>query len=335
MRWIRQRRHNDGRHNDDGAVLVFVAISMVMLIGVAALVVDVGAIVQERRTLQNGSDAGALAIAADCGRGNCASGSTPSQKAATYANLNADDSMANVDLVCGVGTGLTGCASPPAGVAGAKGYVAVTTSTRGPNGNVVEAEFSRIFGSTGKTVRRTSVVKWGPVKSATTIPMITSICDFNAIVGSPPNFTSTVQRTVFFKDSSHKPAPCGSVPGGFGWTTETGTCSAVFITGNTIGSDPGNNRPNDCNPATWLGKDVLMPVFTSVTGSGGNAVYTVGGIAEFRVTGYRLTGNNTAGTPAPCSPPDTCLGGYFKRFTTNLGEIGGGDFGVVATQLVG
>jgi hypothetical protein len=322
-------------HNDDGAVLVFVAVALVMLFAVAALVVDIGAIVQERRTLQNGADAGALAIAADCGRGNCGSGSTPTAKAASYANLNADDSLANVDVVCGLGTGLGACASAPPGVSGAAGYVSVTTSTRGPTGNVVSAAFSRIFGYGGKTVRRTAVVKWGPLKSGTTIPVIMSICDFNAIVGSPPDFTSTVQRTVFFKDSKTASPPCGTVPGGFGWTNENGTCTALFLSGNTIASNPGNALPNDCSPANWLNKDILMPIFTSATGTGGNAIYTVGGFAEFRVTGYRLTGNNNAGSPAPCSPPDTCLGGYFKRFTTNLGEIGGGDFGVVATQLVG
>ena len=37
-----------------------------VLVGMAALVVDVGAVVEEKRQLQNGADAAALAVAQSC-----------------------------------------------------------------------------------------------------------------------------------------------------------------------------------------------------------------------------------------------------------------------------
>ena len=59
------------RHDDDerGAVLVWVALMLTVLIGVGALVIDAGALYTEKRQLQNGADAAALAVAADCANG--------------------------------------------------------------------------------------------------------------------------------------------------------------------------------------------------------------------------------------------------------------------------
>ena len=57
--------------DDRGAVLVWVALMIVVLLGVGALVLDVGALCVERRELQNGADAAALAVAQDCAEGDC------------------------------------------------------------------------------------------------------------------------------------------------------------------------------------------------------------------------------------------------------------------------
>jgi hypothetical protein len=47
--------------NEDGAVLVLVALMMTVLMGFAALAIDVGFMYNQRRSLQNAADAGALA----------------------------------------------------------------------------------------------------------------------------------------------------------------------------------------------------------------------------------------------------------------------------------
>ena len=51
------------RTDEKGIVVVFIAAAVVVLVGMAALVIDVGAIRDEKRQLQNGADAAALAVA--------------------------------------------------------------------------------------------------------------------------------------------------------------------------------------------------------------------------------------------------------------------------------
>ena len=50
---------------------VLVALLLAVLIGVGALVIDAGTFFAEKRELQNGADAAALAVAADCANGAC------------------------------------------------------------------------------------------------------------------------------------------------------------------------------------------------------------------------------------------------------------------------
>ena len=59
---------------DEGVVLVWVALMLVVLVGMGALVIDIGALYVEKRELQNGADAAALAVARDCVEGDCGSG---------------------------------------------------------------------------------------------------------------------------------------------------------------------------------------------------------------------------------------------------------------------
>ena len=87
-------------------MLVWVALMLVVLLGIGALVIDVGALYAERRELQNGADAAALAVATDCAEGNC--DATKSATADDVRRQNANDGAANVDEVCGVGPGLLG-----------------------------------------------------------------------------------------------------------------------------------------------------------------------------------------------------------------------------------
>ena len=74
-----------GRDERGGvAVLVAVLISGGVLLGIGALVIDVGQIYQNRAELQSGAEAGALAVARSCITSTCAPGA-----AGQYANSNA------------------------------------------------------------------------------------------------------------------------------------------------------------------------------------------------------------------------------------------------------
>jgi Flp pilus assembly protein TadG len=77
-----------------------VAIMIVVLLGMGAIVVDFGQLYVERRELQNGADAAALAVAQDCAGGDCRD---ETATARTYANDNARDGKAGIGDVCGSG----------------------------------------------------------------------------------------------------------------------------------------------------------------------------------------------------------------------------------------
>src|SRR4051794_5378472 len=137
---------------DEGAVAIIVALLAVVLLGFGALVVDVGALYSERRELQSGADASALAIAADCAAGACGA---VDQTSSQYADANSSDHVSGVEEVCGSGPGLTACAIPPPTTPGS-GYVRVTTRTEQADGsNLVPPFLARVIvpGYEGTEVR--------------------------------------------------------------------------------------------------------------------------------------------------------------------------------------
>ena len=91
MRWLKR---------DDGISMVFVGVMLAVLLGLAGLAVDLGAVFAERRELRNGADAAARAIAEDCGRKarpcDLASAAATAQD---YADANAQDAASTVRSV--------------------------------------------------------------------------------------------------------------------------------------------------------------------------------------------------------------------------------------------
>ncbi|MGH9188683.1 MAG: pilus assembly protein TadG-related protein, partial [Acidimicrobiales bacterium] len=119
------RRLTPGR-DQGGAIGYMTALLIVPVLGMGALVLDIGAVVQERRELQNGADAAALAVAKDCAGGDCGSFNDLADE---YADANADDADSNIDEVCGDGPGVGACSEPPELPDGVEGYVKVVDST--------------------------------------------------------------------------------------------------------------------------------------------------------------------------------------------------------------
>ncbi len=141
----RTSRHR-GWRDDDGAVIVLVAILVAggVISGLLALVADLGQLYAERRVVQNGADAAALAIAQDCAEGvdGCIGQEGADARAEQFANANAPDDVTAVTEVCGPdGEGLTACPAPGAHWADCQPvseemphYVRVRTSTLRPDG---------------------------------------------------------------------------------------------------------------------------------------------------------------------------------------------------------
>lgn len=357
---------------DKGAVAVIVAVLAIVLFGFATLVIDVGAIYYERRQLQNGADAGALAVAQACAGGACG---TFAADADTFADRNAIDSAARIPAggVCGtVSAGLPACTDPPAGLTGL-GYVRVTTRTQQPNGSsLLPPVLARIIDPNydGKDVAASSTVIWGvPDAVQAQLAITFSVCEYDKLTLGPDNdgdgqaddndgdghpdrvfatapYTAAMEHVVYFHGSTSA-GECGAgpsgadFPGGFGWLTGNNQCAATIDDGWAPG-DTGASATNACKAAlnALLGKTILIPVFDGLNGlNGSNGQYHIIGYYGFVLTGWRFPSSPQASAymgTAPCGSSDTCLSGFFVEVSApSVAPVGSGqDFGVHVTQLV-
>lgn len=138
---------------------------------------------------------------------------------------------------------------------------------------------------------------------------VPSLRDTTGVLRAPATFVTTIMAKKNNSDDLTK-FPCNPElenppgafgPGGFGWLKTCGQdstqlgCAGVTnpcyapITGTgTTTSNPGASLPTDCKNylATFLGKEVDVPIVTSVAGTGSNLTYTVSGISTFYFAGY-------------------------------------------------
>lgn len=317
-----------------GAAGVTVAVMMLVLIGAGAMAVDVGQIYAERSQLQNGADAGALAVAKSCEQGSC----VPAL-ADGLANSNSNDaaSSASVDL------------SVP-------GQVTVTTSTKNGSSSFLTNLFANAINAGPVTVGAQATAGVGVPGSGSGFPLALSDNCFNLASGSQ---TAEVQKMAY-KPGGTCTGPSGTqIPGGWGWLDESSPCNATTHVGtNDMGSDPGNNPPSGC--ATILGdwKTTLLaggevkvpfPVFDVATANGQNGSFHIIGYATFKIWGWKFGNNgvyefrNTAGDPGmnsslACSGGnDRCIIGQFVEYVAiGSGSVvpGGVDLGTSEIRLI-
>ncbi|MET7276858.1 pilus assembly protein TadG-related protein [Kribbella sp. NPDC005582] len=351
--------------DDRGAFGVLVAslLGTGVLLGMAALVIDVGMLYQERAELQNGADAGSIAVAKSCVVGpSCTPGS-----AGTYANLNAKDGVSAVTLVCGhdLKGGLPGCPGSsgtlldcPTAPASGTNYVDVHTATRTTGGSsLLPPVFSRaVAGKSsyqGSTVLACARAMWGPaLQTAKSLAITLSLCAWTqATGGTPPVFGTDVR--IFVRDAPSAPTCAGlSRPGEFGWLSESGPCTAdidLTASGYAAGNDPGKNISKACQDAitSYVANKtpIFLPIFDTTTGTGSGATYHMVGLAAFVLTGYSNLNPLKDAIPAPFSKADcpngkttpSCLFGHFTQalvpVTTTIGS--GTYFGATAIKLAG
>lgn len=172
MRWLTQRMRDER-----GATAVLVGILMIPLLGFAAILVDVGALYAERAQLQNGADAAALAIAQECAEDSKCD--APSALAASFANQNSNDGTSNV-LTPTFPTAIS---------------VLVTTSTRdaATGAPALSHPFAQFIGIDASTVGAKATAEWGALRSAKTLPLAISLCDFTD--ARSPEFPSSSATT--------------------------------------------------------------------------------------------------------------------------------------------
>ena len=355
-------------------VLIAVLIGGGVLFGLGALAIDVGQLYQNRAELQNGADAGALAVADSCALGTCATG-----LANTYATGNASKltgNQAGVDLVCGSGTGLSACPAPgtapyncPANPAGGTNYVDVYTSTRTPSGSLLPPVFARTLlgnsGYSGTNVKACAQAEWGNPSSAQTIAFTISACswyvytnngtDFATPPPYPPNAVPAPSYDhILYEHGSTNSTTSGCPednasgadgPGNFGWTTDPGAnCSVVIGNSGTYPGLTGQSGLANCENAIAAAQAnrslVYVPVYSTAVGTGSGLTYTLLGFAAFVITGYHITGsfkaNDWLNSANDCTGNLFCIDGYFTHgLIPSTGGLGGNGLGASIVTLTG
>lgn len=325
MRWLSGGRGRTSKpagrpeNHERGAAAIIVAVLMVALMGFAALAVDVGSMYAEKAQLQTGADSAALAIAGDCAKQACGDTNTTGQY---FANHNANDGSSGATV-----------SFPSANT------VRVVARAR-PAGSTVDGFslfFARVLGFDNTNIDATAQAIWGTPSKGSTLPWTVSECVFEKYLSASQlaqlNATGTftgdpIPTHVLLPYDTGAPAYPGCAaqngyePGGFGWLTTNSGCTTNIDLSLTVNGQPGNHFPNatgcDAALSTLMDKPALIPLFSSATGNGSNATYSLIGFGAFQVTGYRFSG--TGGVDDPLAPSCTgnCRGlqGYFVRFVS-------------------
>ena len=297
-----QRMMRRGEDGERGAVAVLVSLSLVVLLGFAAIAVETGMLYSERAQVQNGTDAAALAVAQKCAVNtadpNC---SAASQLAVDLVNKNAVD---GVNSIMAVNLDLT------------SRKVTVTGGSRqaGKSSNGVSLFFARVLGINSADVETSTSVEWGsPYAGRTAFPIAYSICQVRGYIGGA---LQLLQDHGSGANPGCMYGPSGAaVAGGFGWLTQDpGVCGGTIdLAVSEGGSAPGNSSPGNCAATLqkWAGElaagrevIVLLPVFDAVTGTGSGAVYHLVSFAAFKVAGWKFSGNNSLPDAYRNSSPD-------------------------------
>jgi hypothetical protein len=344
--------------DDSGVVAVIVALMSLVLLGSAALAVDLGLRYTERRQMQNGADAAALATARDCAKTATCAVATEVALANSLRTANTTAATSNIVRVCGpTVTGATSCPGQqgpwdcpplPAGILSTASYVRVETRAWAP------PILAGVLGDGGRWVSACARASFGSPGSLTSgLPVTFSKCEFDkalplATLPVPPY---PGQSRVLFL---HDPSPANSckdsrsgadLPGGFGYLSGPNCTATSDVTG-WFDDDTGNSPPSACSAANFaalVGTVIDIPIFNDLNGApGSNGKYRMYGYAAFVLTGYQLGGqykqkDASRGNTFPCSSPNDCISGFFVTDPKpTVGTIGGpSGTGVSVIQMSG
>jgi hypothetical protein len=282
--------------DERGATAVMVGLLILPLVGFGALAVDGAAMYSEHQQLQNGADAAALAIGADCAAGACGDSQTTAESltGANYAAVGSEHGTPIVTL----------------------GDNEVTVL----NPSVKDHWLAPAIGIDSSDLDASATVRWGaPGSGQAVLPLAFSWCAFEAQTGGGiPTGSDPVVINWTKTDGTTCTGPSGlEVPGGFGWLAgDDDECSATTSVDGTVYSSTGAAVPAVCTPeyfAGLVGETVLLPIFDESGDTGSNAWYRIYAYAAFTITGYNFAGQYYT-SPKPCSGSDRCIAGYFTEF---------------------
>lgn len=268
--------------DDRGATAVIVALTMSIVLGMAALVIDVGASQARRAQLQEAADAAALAIAQECA---AASGTTVASCASSV--IGGATATAQELAVANVNDRSVSVQTPA--------FTASTVKVTATSDQV--GFFSRLFGIDSTSLAASATAQWS--QPVTTLPLAYHECAL-------PDPSSA---TVFLRSDilSLPLGSCGlldSVTGllGASWAGDS-TCDFDVNLLTYVGGVLSNLLPPNCvsKVTSLIGKQVLLPVYSKalsqIVVNGvllGNG-YKVEKYALVTVTGYDFQSVNLLG----------------------------------------
>jgi hypothetical protein len=305
------------RRDERGQAIVLMTLSLVVIMGMATLVLDVGSWYHTKRRLQGTADAAALAGAQLLP--NDSSGAQ--SQALAYANKNGGD------------------------VAGANITV---TSTVLPNDTIsVRARktdpgiFSSIFGVASADIDARAKARVGPPTKARYVAPMVVDCEHPLIHNCDGNSTPDFGiNTTMDYDPMGAPGAYGML--NLGGVQNPGSSEEAewilrgfdqYLGLGNYRSDPGAKFSSSNIQAALedrKGTVLLFPVFRVLSGTGQNAEYEIIGWIGFHLTTFEVHGNNAV------------LHGWFTEFIAQgiLASTGGGEsgpsssFGVKSIQLI-
>jgi hypothetical protein len=302
------------RPRDRGAVATVVAVLLAggVLLGFAAIVIDIGFIYAEREELVTGADAAALAVGRECAndRAKCSSEAEIVSLVSSYANANASDGAANVLEVCGRLPGRLGsCPAAPNNLTRCLGeappdpvrYVEVRLSTKLDDGRLL---FPPMFSQTlagggagaGTAVAACARVSWERINA---IGLTVSTCELaDAPTPDDPDYGPGDEHVVNFLDGHH--GECDRVVGGGPWghADHAGILDANSrcLTDVPDDAQAWGDEPIDppyrmrctsaLNDLIATGQPVWVLVHDAHRHDGTRTAYRIVSVAKFVVTGY-------------------------------------------------
>ncbi|GER21623.1 hypothetical protein NCCP1664_01200 [Zafaria cholistanensis] len=316
------RGRSTGHHPERGATAVIVAVMMTMLLGFAAISVDVGRIYWEKAQLQNGADTAALSIANACAKSPTDPGCTDYQnKAQVLANASANDGLTQV---------------PPVTLDLAAGRVTTVTraaESSGPAFGRLSVFFAQVLDpayADGVPVSATASASWGaPKRVISKFPLAFSRCEMDA----SPTTDGTLQfimshgvKDPVREDKCHDTGSGLEIPGGFGWLppNPTGSCNVDTTAGTWIVAKGGNAWETNCSArmAEWKatlesgGRVVaLLPVFDATDKKN----YRIWAHAAFEIRGWYFT---AGGGPSYMTTDAAETFRYSRREQSDMGFVG-------------
>ena len=305
--------------SERGQAFVLAAVAMVMCLGMAALVLDVGNWFRDKRRLQGTVDAAALAGAQQLPDDSAGAQS----QAMSYANKNGGD-------VAGANIVITSQyqANDTISVAGQRNDPGI---------------FTKVIAIPGADITAKATARVGPPAQALHVAPMVVYCGHSLIQNCSNNHTPQFNvPTTMDYDPMGAPGAFGMLNldgenGTIGSSTEADWITDGFDKYLGLGkykSDPGAKFSSQNVQGALddrIGTVLLFPVFKTLDGTGQNAQYDIIGWIGFYLTGYDVHGNSAT------------LHGYFTTYiargilsqhSPGSGGVPSSFFGVKTIQLI-